>query len=156
MKVGRLAEITKVLLEEGLSTPEGDDAAIVPGSDSDRARRLRRAFERLGPTFVKFGQLLATRVDLFSEEFVAELRHLRSHVAPFPAEVATALVERELGRPLHEVFETFEATPVASASIAQVHRATLRDQRKRVAVKVQRPDLGSSLLLDLETLVHVS
>ncbi len=78
MKVGRLAEITKVLLEEGLGSPDADAEAVVPGSDKDRAQRLRRAFERLGPTFVKFGQLLATRVDLFSEDFVGELRQLRA------------------------------------------------------------------------------
>lgn len=156
MKVGRLAEITKVLLEEGLGSPDADGPAAVPGSDRDRAQRLRRAFERLGPTFVKFGQLLATRVDLFSEEFVDELKQLRSHVPPFAPDVAMSLVERELGRPLSEVFATFEANPVASASIAQVHRATLRDRRQRVAVKVQRPDLGSSLLVDLDLLVHVS
>lgn len=160
MNVGRIAEITRVFLEEGLGSlaEDGttDQADLALGPDAEKARRLRRAFERLGPTFVKFGQLLATRVDLFSEEFLAELRQLRAHVAPIGTEQALTIVERELGRPLRDVFVHFEPAPVASASIAQVHRARLRDGGHEVAVKVQRPNLASSLLADLDVMVRVS
>lgn len=161
MRLSRLTEITRVFLEEGLgSLPDADaveaETPPAPGSDAERARRLRRALERLGPTFVKFGQLLATRVDLFSEEFLRELRHLRSHVPPFPGEEAAAIVAQELGCPLAEVFEDFSLQPVASASIAQVHRARLRDSGQCVALKVQRPNLAHSLLSDLDVLMQVS
>ncbi len=90
-------------------------------SDVDLARRLRRTLERLGPTFVKFGQMLGTRVDLFSAEFIEELGKLHSQVAPFPTPEARAIVEAELGRPIDEVFEDFPDEPVAAASIAQVY-----------------------------------
>lgn len=158
MNVGRIAEITKVFVEEGLGSPSesGGGIAHAEGPDAEKGRRLRRAFERLGPTFVKFGQLLATRVDLFSEEFLAELRQLRAHVPPIAVDEAVAIVDKELGRPHQEVFVEFQREPVASASIAQVHKARLRDGGAVVAVKVQRPNLASSLLADLDVLVRVS
>ncbi len=159
MSVGRIAEITKVFIEEGLGSLTEDasvEGAVEIGPDAERGRRLRKAFERLGPTFVKFGQLLATRVDLFNEEFLDELRQLRAHVPPIPSEQALEIVDRELGRPHSEVFSHFEHQPVASASIAQVHRAVLRDGGAAVAVKVQRPNLATSLLADLDVLIRLS
>lgn len=159
MRLGRLTEITRVFLEEGLgSLPDasGPGSPPAPGSDAERAVRLRRALERLGPTFVKFGQLLATRVDLFGEEFLRELGRLRSHVPPFPGEQSAAIVAQEVGCPVEEVFDEFSFEPIASASIAQVHRAKLRHTDEWVAVKVQRPDLAKSLLSDLDVLIQAS
>jgi ubiquinone biosynthesis protein len=156
MKVGRLAEISRVFLEEGLgSDPAKPDGGEVE-PDARRAARLRRALERLGPTFVKFGQLLATRVDLFSDAFLRELRQLRAQVPPFETSVARELVERELGRPIAEVFAEFPDAPAASASIAQVYRARLREGGDWVAVKVQRPNLEEALLSDLDVLLALS
>ncbi|HEU5075120.1 MAG TPA: AarF/UbiB family protein, partial [Polyangiaceae bacterium] len=157
MQLGRVAEISKVFLEEGLGLSDSDaseDAAT--GLDEQRARRLRRALERLGPTFVKFGQMLATRVDLFSPEFLRELGKLRSHVPPFSSAEARASIETELGRPIEEVFVRFPENPIASASIAQVYRAELRGAGGWVAVKVQRPRLQETLSSDLAVLIEVS
>ncbi|MCB1940309.1 MAG: AarF/ABC1/UbiB kinase family protein, partial [Rhodocyclaceae bacterium] len=126
-------------------------------SDAELGRRLRRTLERLGPTFVKFGQMLATRVDLFSEELIDELAKLHSEAQPFPTPEARAIMEAELGRPLDEVFEELSEAPVAAASIAQVYKARLRDRGDQdhgwVAIKVQRPKLEDSLLRDLDVLV---
>ena len=108
--------------------------------DRPRGERLRLGLERLGPIFVKFGQVLSTRRDLLPADLADELAKLQDDVPPFPAEVARRLVEQAFGRPIDTVFASFEAEPVASASIAQVHFATLQDGRE-VAVKVLRPGM---------------
>ena len=108
--------------------------------DQPRGARLRLALERLGPIFVKFGQLLSTRRDLVPPDMVEELSRLQDNVPPFPAELSRELIERAFGRRIEELFATFDAEPVASASIAQVHFATLHDGRE-VAVKVLRPGM---------------
>ncbi len=108
--------------------------------DVPRGVRLRLALERLGPIFVKFGQVLSTRRDLLPADVADELALLQDRVPPFPAEVARRLVERAFGRPLEALFDRFDAEPVASASIAQVHFARLKDGRE-VAVKVLRPGM---------------
>ena len=100
-----------------------------------RGQRLREALERLGPIFVKFGQVLSTRRDLLPPDIADELAALQDRVPPFPSAVAVATIERAFGRQIDQVFASFEQTPVASASIAQVHFATLKDGRE-VAVKV--------------------
>ena len=109
--------------------------------DAPRGQRLREALEQLGPIFVKFGQVLSTRRDLLPPDIADELTHLQDRVPPFPSEVAVATIERAFGKPLDAVFSEFDRVPVASASIAQVHFATLRDGRhagREVAVKVLR------------------
>lgn len=105
-----------------------------------RGVRLRLALEALGPIFVKFGQVLSTRRDLLPADVADELARLQDRVPPFPAAQAKAMVEAAFGRPLEAIFSRFEAEPVASASIAQVHFATLKDGRE-VAVKVLRPGM---------------
>ena len=105
-----------------------------------RGQRLREALERLGPIFVKFGQVLSTRRDLLPPDIADELAALQDRVPPFPSEVAVATIERAFGRKLEQVFASFEQVPIASASIAQVHFATLNDGRE-VAVKVLRPNM---------------
>ncbi len=125
------------------------------GPRESRAVRLRRALEDLGPIFVKFGQVLSTRRDLLPADVAEELAKLQDRVPPFPSDVAVREIERGLGRPLADVFTDFEREPVASASIAQVHFAVLRDgphAGKEVAVKVLRPDMLGAIDKDLALL----
>jgi ubiquinone biosynthesis protein len=112
--------------------------------DAPRGQRLREALERLGPIFVKFGQVLSTRRDLLPLDIANELAHLQDRVPPFDSQLAISTIERALGRPLGELFVSFDQTPVASASVAQVHFAVIKDRTGRereVAVKVLRPDM---------------
>ena len=109
-----------------------------------RGQRLREALQKLGPIFVKFGQVLSTRRDLLPLDVADELALLQDQVPPFPGDVAVATIERAFRKPLDEIFTSFDRTPVASASIAQVHFATVRDKNGRereVAVKVLRPGM---------------
>ena len=119
--------------------------------DEPRGVRLRQALERLGPIFVKFGQVLSTRRDLMPRDMADELALLQDRVPPFPAAEARTLVEKAYGRPLDEVFAHFETEPVASASIAQVHFARLANGRE-VAVKVLRPGMLAIIDDDLNLL----
>jgi ubiquinone biosynthesis protein len=112
--------------------------------DAPRGQRLREALEQLGPIFVKFGQVLSTRRDLMPPDIADELALLQDRVPPFDPAIAVATIERAFRRPLEEVFVSFERMPVASASIAQVHFAVIRDRQGRerdVAVKVLRPGM---------------
>jgi ubiquinone biosynthesis protein len=116
-----------------------------------RAVRLRRALETLGPIFVKFGQLLSTRRDLLPPDIADELARLQDRVPPFPAEQAVATLESVYGRPVADVFAEFDRTPVASASVAQVHFARLGDGTE-VAVKILRPGIAPIIANDLALL----
>ena len=119
-----------------------------------RAERLRRALEELGPIFVKFGQVLSTRSDLFPLDIVTELSKLQDRVPPFDSNLAIAMIEASLGAHPDELFARFERVPVASASIAQVHFAALKDGTQ-VAVKVLRP--GMKKLIDEDVaLMHIA
>ncbi len=120
--------------------------------EQPRGVRLRMALERLGPIFVKFGQVLSTRRDLLPLDLADELAQLQDNVPPFPAAQAAALVEKAFGRRIDEIFSSFDAEPVASASIAQVHFAILKDGRE-VAVKVLRPGM-LAIIDDDMTLLH--
>ena len=120
--------------------------------DAPRGRRLRLALERLGPIFVKFGQVLSTRRDLLPHDIADELERLQDRVPPFDPAIAVATIERAFRRPLASVFETFEREPIASASIAQVHFATVKDRNgvvRDVAVKVLRPGMLPVIEKDL-------
>lgn len=112
-------------------------------------RALRHLFERLGGLWIKVGQLLSLRVDLFHAEFCAELAHLQDRVRAFPAEEARRSIEASLGRPLDEVFSDLDALPFAAASIGQVHLGTLRAGGVQVAVKVRRPEIAQSSAREL-------
>ena len=113
-----------------------------------RGERLREALESLGPIFVKFGQVMSTRRDLLPPDIADELARLQDRVPPFESNLAVAIIEKAFDRPLDRIFATFEQTPVASASIAQVHFATLPDGRE-VAVKVLRPSMRVAIEKDL-------
>ena len=113
-----------------------------------RGPRLRAVLEELGPLFVKFGQLLSTRRDLLPDDIADELTRLQDRVPPFPGAQARQIVERAYGRPVTEVFAAFDETPLASASIAQVHAARLHDGRE-VVVKVVRPGIRQTIERDI-------
>lgn len=123
----------------------------VPGRSSKLPRRLRETLEWLGPTFVKLGQALSLRRDLLPEEYVAALRDLQDHAAPFPAKAAVHEVEVAFGKKINELFAHFERKPLAAASIAQVHCAEMHDGR-RVIVKVRRPAIRYRIDRDMRAL----
>jgi len=157
--LGRLSEIAQVAVRHGFGyffrrhrltdlLPWG---AAVDGLDetvSERGRRLREMLDELGPTFVKFGQLLSTRPDVVPPDIVTELRKLQDDVRPFPFDQARAVIEAELDLTLEQAFTEFDETPIAAASIGQVHSAVLPNGR-RVAVKVQRPEAPRQIESDL-------
>ena len=120
--------------------------------DRPRGERLRLALESLGPIFVKFGQMLSTRRDLIPADIADELARLQDRVPPFPSVEAEAVLRRAYGRPATEVFAEFDATPVASASVAQVHRARLKSG-EACAVKILRPGIRRVIDHDLELLM---
>ena len=116
-----------------------------------RGERLRRALETLGPIFVKFGQILSTRRDLLPEDIAYELAKLQDQVPPFPGDEAFAVVERARGKPISEVFNSFDRTAIASASMAQVHLSALHDGRE-AAVKILRPGIAEVIRRDVRLL----
>ncbi len=122
---------------------------------NDHAEGLAMALEELGPCFIKLGQLMSTRPDLLPAEYIHTLSRLQNTVTPVPCEKIIAIIESELGAPIGEVFETFDSTPLATASMAQVHRAVLRSGDE-VAIKVQRPGVRQRIEIDIEILHEVA
>ena len=115
---------------------------------ASRGERLRKTLEDLGPIFIKFGQLLSTRRDLIPPDIADELDHLQDNVPPFPADQSVALIEKALGKPVGELFASFEREPMASASVAQVHAARLQTGQD-VVVKVIRPGIEQTIRQDI-------
>lgn len=119
------------------------------------AVRFREMIEELGATFIKLGQVLSLRRDILPEEFVSELEKLQDRVTPIPIETVKSEIQKELGKPVEELFSFFEEKPLAAASIAQVHMAGLSDG-KEVVVKLQRPGIGERIRLDLDLLKYIA
>ncbi|UOO81623.1 AarF/UbiB family protein [Uruburuella testudinis] len=162
----RMREIIAILSKHGLGefvqriklshkSVTGDIGPLPESRYMSTPRRFRRAFEELGPTFVKLGQVLSTRVDIFNPEWIEEFEQLQSDVAPIATADIRALIEAHLSRPYHEVFKHIDPKPIGSASIAQVHRAELADGTV-VAVKIKRPDIEPTIQADLRILTHLA
>src|SRR3954447_6270441 len=164
-RVGRYADLARLLVKYGRSDlvrqagldpaladeqdEAGRSAALAEGAD------LAADLERLGPTFIKLGQLLSTRADLLPPPYIESLARLQDALDPFPTDVVRTTVEEELGVRLSRAFDDFEETPLAAASLGQVHAATLRGGRP-VVVKVQRPGIRRQVLDDLDMLESVA
>jgi len=166
----RLKEISGILIRHGLGEftqrlklPRAVEKAgewlnlSLPESAAGQPTpvRVRLAFEELGPTFIKLGQILSTRVDVFSPDWIAEFEKLQAHVPPVPPEVLDALVTKALGASPATLFTEFDPTPIGAASIAQVHRARLPDGSE-VAVKLRRPGIVEKVEADLRILSHIA
>ena len=132
---------------------EVDDILLLPAhqEEDDHAEGLAKALEELGPCFIKLGQLLSTRPDVLPADYIAALSRLQDTVTPVAHEKIAAIIESELGAPISELFQSFDSTPLATASMAQVHRATLHNGDE-VAVKVQRPGTRQRIEIDIEIL----
>ncbi len=160
----RYREIAVVLSHHGLTHLASGTLGrlfVVPlpgsrrGALAARPEKLREMLEELGPTFVKLGQILSTRPDLVSPETQAELAKLQDSTPPVPVEEIRAVIEADLGKTTRELFKTFDETPLAVASIGQVHAATLHDGSD-VVVKVLRPGVVERVELDLEILASMA
>jgi len=164
-QLGRLSEIAQVAAKHGFGyffeTHRFGDVIsrrqreVPTGEGSPRGQRLREMLDELGPTFVKFGQLLSTRPDVVPPDIVFELRALQDDVHPFPVEQARLVIEEDLGLSVEQLFLDFDPTPVAAASIGQVHLAMLPNGRP-VVVKVQRPNAPRQVEADLELLYQAA
>ena len=131
--------------------------SLLPSPQKSEAVRCRLAIEHLGPVFIKFGQLLSTRRDLLPLEYADELARLQDRVPPFPSATAISTIESEIGKPLADVFASFTSRSLASASLAQVHEATLVSGEE-VVVKVIRPGIARIIRKDLSlllSLIHI-
>src|SRR5205085_7396001 len=168
--LGRLSEIAQVMVRHGfgyfLEAHKLTD--LLPGRSSElrlaaasadgasaRGQHLRDLLDELGPTFVKFGQLLSTRPDVVPPDIIAELRGLQDDVRAFPYDDVQRTIREELDQPIERLFLEFDEIPLAAASIGQVHRATLPNGR-RVVVKVQRPNAPKQIEADLSLLYQAA
>jgi len=164
--LGRVSEIAQVAVKHGFGywfethrltdlLPGRDSRSSADDTSSERGQHLREMLDELGPTFVKFGQLLSTRPDVVPPDILVELQGLQDDVRPFPFEEVEQTIREELELSIEQLFTDFDETPVAAASIGQVHRATLPNGH-RVAVKVQRPNAPRQIEADLALLYQAS
>jgi len=162
--LGRVRDISKVLVSHGFGEIVGrlglrgrktnEDPLSETRATGSIGVRIRNVLEDLGPSFVKLGQIASTRSDVLPSDVIVELKKLLDDVPPVPAEAIRERIELSLGAPVSEIYEWFDDTPLAAASVAQVHRATLRtnDGMRDVVVKVQRPNIAETIASDLDLL----
>ena len=153
--LSRVTEIGRVATRHGFGYMLDRRRASGSEPDADRGRRLREMLDELGPTFVKFGQLLSTRPDVVPPDIIVELRKLQDDVSPFPLEDVERVVQGELGLTIEQAFLDFDEQPIAAASIGQVHRATLPND-VQVVVKVQRPNAARQIESDLRLMASAA
>jgi ubiquinone biosynthesis protein len=164
--IARFQQIIRVLAEHGFGSFIKDLRLnhLVPKGQLDKpqlkeqalhAKNLRLAMEELSGAFVKFGQLLSLRPDLVPEEYCNEFAKLQDNVPPFPSKTAKDIIEKELNKPLNKLFSHFEETPIAAASIGQVHKARLKTGQE-IIVKVQRPDIEQKFSSDIDIMHHLA
>jgi predicted unusual protein kinase regulating ubiquinone biosynthesis (AarF/ABC1/UbiB family) len=162
-RVLRKYQLHHIVAELGLSHHHDDDLDELPSPngvhqddhDDDHGVRLASALEELGPCFIKLGQLLSTRPDLLPADYIHALKRLQDTIQAVPADRIIQIVQAELHAPIDQLFQEFEQEPLATASMAQVHRAVLRDGTE-VAVKVQRPGVRQRIEIDLEVLREIA
>jgi ubiquinone biosynthesis protein len=150
VKYGRSDLVKQAGLEDSLELDEATVETVTP-----KAEELAADLEKLGPTFIKLGQLLSTRADLLPPPYLDALTRLQDRIEPFPYEEVDRIVSGELGVRISKAFAEFDPQPLAAASLAQVHRAYMRDARA-VVVKVQRPNIREQIVQDLEALEEVA
>ena len=162
-RLKRYKDVAMLLIKYGRSdliSAAGLEGSVLPDeiaaeTESAPAEELAKDLERLGPTFIKLGQLLSTRADLLPGPYLDALTRLQDQIEPFPYEEVERIVSGELGVRISKAFAEFEPVPLAAASLAQVHRAEMRDGRS-VVVKVQRPDIRDLIVGDLEALGEIA
>ena len=153
--LSRVTEIGRVATRHGFGYLLDRRRSGDSEQDGDRGRRLREMFDELGPTFVKFGQLLSTRPDVVPPDIIGELRKLQDDVSPVPMGEVERVIGEELGLTVEQAFLDFDETPIAAASIGQVHRATLPNDVE-VVVKVQRPNAARQIASDLKLMASAA
>ena len=153
--LSRVTEIGRVATRHGFGYLLDRRRSGDGEQDGDRGRRLREMFDELGPTFVKFGQLLSTRPDVVPPDIITELRKLQDDVSPVAMEDVERVIREELGLTVEQAFLDFDETPIAAASIGQVHRATLPND-VQVVVKVQRPNAARQIESDLKLMASAA
>lgn len=149
------AFLAQMGLSDRLNIPRRWRRRDIPGDLETNPQRLRRAFEDLGPTFIKFGQILSTRSDIMPPAYLEELSYLQDEVPPVSWDEAKQVVETELGAPIEDLFASVDPVPIASASLAQVHVACLVSGEE-VVVKIQRPNIERTVNLDLDIIYDLA
>jgi len=162
-RLKRYKDVAMLLIKYGRSdliSVAGLEGSVLPDeiaaeSEVAPAEDLAKDLEKLGPTFIKLGQLMSTRADLLPGPYLEALERLQDHIEPFPYEEVERIVSGELGVRISKAFADFDPVPLAAASLAQVHRAEMRDGRE-IVVKVQRPDIRDVIVSDLEALGEIA
>ena len=164
--IKRFAVISRIMVKHGLgeilqriferkdtSSKSGDDSTVLARTIYPSPHRIRRVLEELGPTFVKLGQLMSTRADLFPPEYLEEFQKLQDRVPPVPFEDIKAVIEKEIKQPVSEVFVSIKQESLAAASVAQIHLAELAEG-EWVVLKVVRPGIDKKIREDIRLMYY--